>query len=180
MERSLNTSRLTLRPATPEDIPFLLALHRLPETTAYETNAGLDDAQIRRRFNNQVQAMVRLPEEGAMLWIVYSGCVPIGDVSISCNWEITREWELGYHLLPAYWGLGYAAEAVQAAVSFAFSHFRIHRLAAFIHAGNTRSRKLAARIGMRLEGRIRDTRLVDGVYGDECVYGFLESGFIKR
>ncbi|NLB43640.1 MAG: GNAT family N-acetyltransferase [Clostridiaceae bacterium] len=67
--------------------------------------------------------------------------------------------------------MGYAAEAVQAAVSFAFSHFRIHRLAAFIHAGNTLSRKLAERIGMLL---------VDGIYGDECVYGLLESDFIIR
>ena len=112
-----------------------------------------------------------------MQWIVENNGVRIGEVHVACNWEETLEWEIGWYLLSEYWGNGFATEAVKAVIQFAFSHFKINRLAAFLNAENKRSAALAERVGMFLEGRLRETRLVNGVYCDEYVFSVLKREF---
>lgn len=100
--------------------------------------------------------------------------IRIGEVHVICNWEQTLEWEIGYSFLPEYWGNGFAAEAVRAVIQYIFNHFKINRLAAFLNAENERSKALVERVGMVKDGRMRETRLVNGVYHDEYVYSILK------
>jgi len=115
-----------------------------------------------------------LPNEGAIRWIAHLGDVKIGEVHVCCNWEKTREWEIGWHFMPEYWGKGFATEAVTAIIKYAFAHFNIHRLMALCRAENVRSVALAERVGMRRDGRMRENQLIKGIYYDEFVYSILE------
>jgi RimJ/RimL family protein N-acetyltransferase len=60
------------------------------------------------------------------------------------------ETDLGWHVLRAYWGRGYATEAAGASRDYAFSHLGTERLVAQIHPENYASRRVAEKIGMRL------------------------------
>lgn len=55
--------------------------------------------------------------------------------------------ELGYLFLREYWGKGYAAEAAQAVLDYAAGKLRLGRMCACIDAANTRSVRLAERLG---------------------------------
>ena len=182
MDLTIKTERLLLRPLTRDDFDFIANLNGCAETCAYETGGKASEADLRKRCAWFLSSAESLPDEGAIQWIAWRGDTRIGSITAKCNWETTLEWELGYHFLPEFWGQGYGAEGVKAAVQFAFGNFRVHRLAAFINAENVRSKNLAERVGMRLDGRMRDARLIEGRYNDEFVYSLLETdpAILKR
>jgi [ribosomal protein S5]-alanine N-acetyltransferase len=64
-----------------------------------------------------------------------------------------RELEVGYSLLPANWGQGFAAEAARAARDEAFSRNLTDSLISIIHVDNEPSRKVARANGMHSSKR---------------------------
>jgi len=61
--------------------------------------------------------------------------------------------ELGWTLGKPYWGQGYATEAAQAALRYAFMTQKVERMISCIDAGNTASQSVARRIGERKVGQ---------------------------
>lgn len=64
------------------------------------------------------------------------------------------EAELSYSLAREFWGKGFASEAAQAARDWAFASHRFERLASFILAENTRSIRVAEKLGAVQEGMV--------------------------
>ncbi|MDI9339562.1 MAG: GNAT family N-acetyltransferase [Sediminibacterium sp.] len=62
-----------------------------------------------------------------------------------------EELEIGYSLMPAYRGLGYALEAAKKCKEYAFENNLAESLISIIHVDNTASEKVAVRNGMKLE-----------------------------
>ena len=62
-----------------------------------------------------------------------------------------QELEIGYHLLPAHWGNGYATEAAIACKKFAFENEMADSIISIIHVDNIASQKVALRNGMQAE-----------------------------
>lgn len=56
--------------------------------------------------------------------------------------------EIGWRLLPAFWGRGYAAEAARACLDFGFRTLGLEEIVAFTVPGNRRSWRLMERLGM--------------------------------
>ena len=63
------------------------------------------------------------------------------------------ELEVGYHVLPALQGRGYATEAAAASRDFARDVLGAKRLVAIIHPDNRPSQRVAEKIGLRPEKR---------------------------
>lgn len=62
-----------------------------------------------------------------------------------------QQWmEIGYSILPAYWGLGYASEAAQKCKSFAFENNFTNELISMVHVDNIGSETVARKNGMQL------------------------------
>ncbi len=59
--------------------------------------------------------------------------------------------EVGWRLAKSYWGLGYATEAAQSAISFGFQQLRLAELVAFTAIANLKSRAVMERLGMRFD-----------------------------
>jgi [ribosomal protein S5]-alanine N-acetyltransferase len=59
------------------------------------------------------------------------------------------EADLGYRLLQAQWGQGYATEAVRAVLEYAFTVLTLRRVVAMIDPANTASLRVAQKVGMR-------------------------------
>ncbi len=77
---------------------------------------------------------------------------------------------LGYRIYNRHWGLGYAGEAVRAAIDVAFLDLGLHRVEAGIEPHNRRSIRLARSLGMRLEGRKKLAAYLRGSWVDLMVY----------
>lgn len=72
----------------------------------------------------------------------------------------------GWSALGAYAGRGHLADGLSMALEVAFTQLRLHRFEADIQPGNERSRTLARRCGLRLEGYSPRLVLVDGDWRD--------------
>jgi len=66
-------------------------------------------------------------------------------------WLATPEFGLFYAIRPAFQGQGYATEAAQAMVDYAFQHLRLKRIVATTTYKNTASMGVMRKLGMRIE-----------------------------
>jgi RimJ/RimL family protein N-acetyltransferase len=87
--------------------------------------------------------------------------------------RLYHEAEIGYELAPDEWGHGYATEAAREIVRFGFDELGLHRITAWTVADNTASVRVLEKIGMRLEGRLRDKEYYKGRYWDVLMYAML-------
>ncbi len=76
---------------------------------------------------------------------------------------------LGYTLAAREQGHGYATEAVEAAVGFAFRDLRLHRVSANYMPENTRSARVLRRCGFRVEGYAYDYIYIAGRWADHVL-----------
>ena len=88
---------------------------------------------------------------------------------------------LGYVLGAAYWGQGYATEAAQAALRFAFEQKNCQIVSAYHYPGNTRSRRVIKKLGFTAEGLLRMAgTLPGGTPTDEACYSLTRDEYFAR
>ena len=170
------TARLILREFVADDWPDVLAYQRDPrylhfypwiERTEADARAFvrmLVDEQ-KHRPRRRFQLAVTLPEGGTL----------IGNCGIRRKLRNESEADIGYELVPDYWGSGYATEAAQAMVEFGFKKLRLHRISSWCIADNTASTRVLKKVGLRLEGRLRENEHFKGRWWDTLLYGLLRS-----
>ena len=67
--------------------------------------------------------------------------------------------DLGYRLLPRFWGKGYATEAGRALVSYGFEVLKVDRICAYVESNNHASRRVAEQCGLRVTGGFEGERM---------------------
>jgi RimJ/RimL family protein N-acetyltransferase len=88
--------------------------------------------------------------------------------------------EIGYALGIDYRRRGYATEAAEGLMEYAFSSLGLHRIQATTSADNPDSYKVMERLGMRREGHLREATIRDGEWVDQLIYGILEQEWRAR
>lgn len=91
--------------------------------------------------------------------------------------------EIGYDLAKAYWGKGYAAEAVSALVDHGFTSLKLNRIEAKVDPRNVNSIKLLEKLEFTREGMLRgyeragtrDGAGVENIFNDLYMYSKLSS-----
>ena len=78
--------------------------------------------------------------------------------------------EIGYWLGEAYWGQGFATEALRLTTDYAFSQFDFVRLQAGVLEWNPRSRRVLEKAGYHLEARLAKAVYKDGQTIDSWLY----------
>ncbi len=95
---------------------------------------------------------------------------PIGVLAVYLFKAEHRKAELGFWLLPRFWGRGYAREAVEAACSYWKQERGLHRMEAFVETENEASWRLLERCGFAFEGCMRDCEWKDGKWISLRIY----------
>lgn len=70
--------------------------------------------------------------------------------------EEVERLEIGYSLLPEFWGRGYASEAALKCKNYAFEHNFSDVLMSMVHVDNISSENVALRNGMEFEKKIKN------------------------
>ena len=78
--------------------------------------------------------------------------------------EYTNDFHIGYLLLKPYWGLGYAAEIVEAGIRYAFDHLHLNTLTAVTDPENTASQKVLLRNGFVFERAYLEREIKSNLY----------------
>lgn len=80
---------------------------------------------------------------------------------------------IGYIFNKNYWGKGYATETAKALVDFGFNELDVHRVYATCEPDNIASKRVLEKVGMVLEGRLREDMMIHGRYSDSLILGVL-------
>jgi ribosomal-protein-alanine N-acetyltransferase len=104
----------------------------------------------------------------------------IGGCGIYITSPHNREAFIGYCLSRDSWGQGYATEAAKRLISFGFTQLKLHRIFATCDPLNLASAKVLEKCGMKLEGRLRENKLIGKMWRDSLVYAILEHEWSSR
>ena len=94
------------------------------------------------------------------------------------NWQRdNRSVDVGYHIVPAEWGRGYATEAARALLAWCFENLNLHRIQADCTEGNDASERVMVKCGFTLEGVWRESSFEHGRFVNIRQYGLLRREF---
>jgi [ribosomal protein S5]-alanine N-acetyltransferase len=103
--------------------------------------------------------------------------IGLGELEIHIKNSFGGCGEVGYFLLPPFWGNGYATEIATSLIKFGFQHLKLHRITARCNALNTQSEKVMKKVEMTKEGVFRKARFKNGRWDDEIHYSILIDEF---
>lgn len=95
-----------------------------------------------------------------------------GAIALSNNKRFNQG-EIAYWIGERYWGNGYATEAAQSMLRFAFEEKKLHKVFARYFSSNPASGQVMNKIGMKQEGILKDHVIKDGIYKDLVYYGII-------
>lgn len=149
----IHTARLSLRPATRDDVEATWSFRRLPEVSQWLTRAPATLEDYRQQFleadSLTKTVVIELDGQviGDLMLDVQDGW---GQAEVVDQARATQA-DLGWVLLPQHTRHGYATEAVQALLKVAFTDLELRRVTASCFADNEGSWRLMERLGMRRE-----------------------------
>ncbi|GAA0614668.1 GNAT family N-acetyltransferase [Virgibacillus siamensis] len=144
----LETTRCHFRNVQKSDLPDVKRLYKNEKVREYLGGVRQDDT-ITALFEDM------LSDSNDLHWTIREKQTDqfIGLISIGLHHD-SNEVELSYQLLPDWWGRGYATEAVQSIIQFAFDELNLSRLVAETQTANTPSCRLLERAGMKFEKKV--------------------------
>jgi RimJ/RimL family protein N-acetyltransferase len=182
----LTTDRLILRDFVAGDWPAVLAYQRDPRyLRLYEWEDRTPEAvrqfvgmfldQQKEQPRTRFQLAVTLKSDGRLIGNCGIRVTPRNPRNrvFSEKLGFYHEAEIGYELAPDEWGCGYATEAAREIVRFGFAELGLHRITAWTVADNAASARVLEKLGMRLEGLLRDKEHYKGRYWDVLMYAML-------
>jgi ribosomal-protein-alanine N-acetyltransferase len=175
---TLADARVSLRALRASDADDLFALQSDPRVMRYWSHPPWTDrAQAIERIAQLERD--RTVSEFYPWAITHAGADRlIGTVSLFAVNHAQFRGEIGYSLVAAEWGRGYATGALRLAIAFAFGTLGLKRLEADIDPRNTASCKLVERVGFVREGFLRERWHVAGEVTDSVIYGLLAREYV--
>jgi RimJ/RimL family protein N-acetyltransferase len=183
MDWPARTDRLTIRPATMDDLEAIWAYRRLEEVTRWLTRAPATIEEFRPHLEE--------PTSLAKTLVIELDGEVIGELMLQIDdaWaqaEVEEQAagvqaELGWVLHPDHAGHGYATEAVRELIRLCFEVLGLRRVTANCFADNGASARLMQRVGMRLEiHTLRESLHRSGEWLDGMGYALLADEWVGR
>jgi len=177
------TARLSIRPATADDLDATWAFRRLPEVGEWLTRIPANRDEYAEQFLD--------PSRLVRTLVVERDGEVVGDLmfAVSDAWsqvEVAErargvQAELGWVIAPEHSGQGYATEAAAELLRISFDELGLRRAFAPCFADNTASWRLMERLGMRREVHTRQEFLHrSGVWLDSYTYAILAEEWRAR
>lgn len=141
----MQTQRMGFSLWTEEDLPLARLLWGDPKVTRYICASGVfTEPDIWNRLQTE---LTNGHKYRVQYWPVFS--LETGELVGCCGlrpWQ-GNGYEIGFHLRPQFWGQGYAAEAAQRVIDYAFHGLMAEKLFAGHNPNNTASRRVLSKLG---------------------------------
>jgi [ribosomal protein S5]-alanine N-acetyltransferase len=141
----LETERLLIKVPKADDVDNWCAIYAEDESNV------LSKEEIKKRLEKNI---LDYEKHGFSMGSVYLKCnnTFIGRAGLFDYVTLEQQHshlEMGYGLLKAYWGQGYAAELAMALINWSFTHVEVDKVLAFTYEDNHRSRRVLEKVGMQ-------------------------------
>ena len=170
----IETQRLILRDYRPEDLEIYYTLKAEP--TVWEDLGGAavhQKGEAAKLLGDPIASQIS-SDTGYRALCLKDGTF-IGEAGILQVNKNDNRCRLGYRLLPAYWGNGYATEIVTALAQLAFRVLKMERVEALTLAENRAACAVLEKAGFTKEGELRHYRRLVSDYQNVCFYGKLRT-----
>lgn len=177
---TIETERLLLRKIAFNDVADIFEYAsdpRVSEYTMWSTHDSIEDTKF------FVKSLIKMYKRRELVdWVIFHKAdrKSIGTCGF-VEWSMTHSRaEIGYALSRKYWGSGYMSEAVSAAVEFGFREMQLNKVEGKCEINNIGSARVMEKVGMQLEGILRQHIYVKGRYWDLKTYGLMAEEFFKQ
>lgn len=175
----MQTARLELRIAWPRDLEALVMFrrenreHLTPWEPARAESYYGEDAW-RHRIQENVESAEKDQAYGFVLCPREEPRRIIGVANLRDVYRyFLQSAELGYAIDSHWQGKGLMSEALQAVMWFAIVDLGLHRIQACYMPANLASARVLAKLGFEIEGRLRQSLLVNGRWEDHILTSYI-------
>lgn len=173
----IETERLLLRKITLNDASDMFEYASNPEVSEYtmwSTHTSIEDTKYFLKSLTKMYKRKELVDWG----IVHKAEKKFIGTCGYVEWSMTHSRaEIGYALSARYWREGYMSEAVNAIIEFGFREMLLNRIVGRCEVNNVASARVMEKVGMQLEGILRQQLFVKGRYWDLKIYSILREEF---
>ncbi len=157
MNTLLETPRLIFRELQEEDALSMFELDSNTEVHRYLGNTPVQSKEesekiiqfIRKQYVDNGVGRWALIEKASGEFMGWAGLKLVKE-EINGHKDF---YDLGYRLMPRYWGKGYATEAGKALITYAFESLQVKNVFAFVDAENAASIKVLQKAGLQCESQ---------------------------
>jgi ribosomal-protein-alanine N-acetyltransferase len=172
----LETKRLRLRAIQPADAESVFRVFSDPQVTQFTDMGRLVDRQQALELISRYTFWFQ--NDQGVRWGIFLKSTEemIGVCCFDTYLPHYHSANLGYDIASAFWGQGYATEAVSAICNYAFNHglvSKINRLQAITHSDNMASARVLVKAGFQQEGVMRQYGYWRGQYHDMLLFSRL-------
>lgn len=169
---TLSGERVSLREFTPEDLDVVARIVGDDRVTTFLSFDSRTRDQASATLTGMLSSARAEPRTEFYLAIEPLDSPPaVGFIRLALSG--VRAAKVGYAVAADQWGRGYATDAVQTMVRYAWDVLDLHRITAAIGPQNTASIAVVKRVGMEYEGRLRDHVFTNGAWRDSLLYSII-------
>ena len=174
---TIETERLLLRKISLNDASDMFEYASNPEVSEYtmwSTHTSIEDTKYFIKSLLKMYKKRELVDWGIVHKVEKKFIGTCGFV----EWSMTHSRaEMGYAISRKYWNQGYMSEAVNAMMEFGFREMLLNRIQGKCQVHNIGSARVMEKVGMQLEGILRQQLFVKGEYWDLKIYSILRDDF---
>lgn len=171
---NLNTERLSLRKIEPADIDNIFKGLSHPDVIRYY---GISFESL-KATEEQMEWFRNLEEtETGIWWAICSknNSQFYGAAGFNGLNKEHKKAEIGFWLLPDYWGKGFMQEAFPVICKYGFENLNLNRIEGFVDNENKNCKIAIEKMHFTLEGTMRQSEIKNNEYLDVDVYSKLKS-----
>ncbi|WP_341735731.1 GNAT family protein [Microcoleus sp. CAWBG640] len=174
---TIETERLLLRKITLNDANDMFEYGSDPlvsQYTMWSTHTSIEDTKSFLRSLTKMYKKRELIDWG----IVHKSEQKLIGTCGYVEWSMNHSRaQIGYALSRKYWNQGYMSEAVSAIIDFGFREMSLNKIEARCAQKNIASARVMEKVGMQLEGILRQQLFVKDQYWDLKIYSILRDDF---
>jgi [ribosomal protein S5]-alanine N-acetyltransferase len=170
----LRTKGLLLRSFDDRDLDNVFLGLSHPEVTRYY---GVHYTS-RESAKNQMSWFAELRDNGTGIW--WAACSPddnlfYGAAGFNNLNKEHKKAEIGFWLMPEFWGRGMMREAIGAIVDYGFGFLGLHRIEAMVEKENGNCKRVMAKLDFLHEGTLHECEVKNGKWISLDIYAKLNS-----
>lgn len=172
--KEIRSNRLLLRPFVDSDIENVFKGLSHPDIIKHY-GVSFDRLESTKE---QMNWFADLEKNGTGMWFAVTSkddTTFFGAGGLNNVIKAHKKAEIGFWLLPEFWGQGIMKEAMPMICNYGFDKLGLHRIEGFVESDNQNCKKAMAKLNFQHEGTMKDCEIKNGKFISLDIYATIKS-----